>query len=271
MTSGAEEMNTRQLLELASLDSLGLLDDVESAIYTRSFLNAPATVQDEVVRLQSEVCGDLALLPAEEPDTKLRERVLKAVAEAVAREEARLAPLARIGRRRGRPEAQGSWFSGSGLAWRAACFALTGVSLILAWFLAQGYQGSNELAQAALWDDTAKLAVLLKPSGKDFLVDGSTKVVLNPVDDGMPYRACAYINESTAKVLLLVDDLPPVAPGKAYVFQIVKKEGGTEKLQAFRSQVGFGGVAVDVTAAVIASAARWQIADHAGAILLTSI
>jgi hypothetical protein len=216
------------------------------------------------------VCGDFVLLPAEEPDSKLRERVLKAVADAVARDEARLAPLARIGRRRGRPEMQGGWFSGSGLAWRAACFALTGVSLILAWFLAQGYQGSNRLAEAALWDDTAALEVLLKPSGKDFLVDGSSKVVLNPVDDGTPYRACAYVNESLQKVLLLVDDLPPVADGKEYIFQIVKKEGGTQRLQAFRSHVGFGGVAIDVTAAVMAKAARWQITDHAGAILLSS-
>src|SRR5262249_43289867 len=115
MTSGAEEMTTKELLELASLDSLGLLDDVESAIYTRSFLNAPATMQDEVVRLQAEVCGDLALLPSEEPDSRLRERVLEAVAQAVAREESRLAPLARIGRRRGQAESRGRLFMDSGL------------------------------------------------------------------------------------------------------------------------------------------------------------
>ncbi len=269
MTSGAEEMNTRQLLELASLDSLGLLDDVESAIYTRSFLNAPATVQDEVVRLQSEVCGDLALLPAEEPDTKLRERVLKAVADAVAREEARLAPLARIGRRRGRAEVQGRLI-GSGLLWRAACFALTGVSLILAWFLAQSYQSSNDLARAALWGDTAALEVILGPLAKDFLLEGSRQAVLIPVDDGVPYKGCAYISETREKVLLLVDELP-VIEDQMYTVQIVLKDGGTEKLQKFRGLVGFGGVRLDVPAAVIANAARWQIADHAGAILLTSI
>ena len=81
MTS-VEPMTPRQLLELASLDALGLLDDVESAMYTRSFHDAPATIQDEVLRLQGEIANDHLLLPGEEPDPELRERVLRAVADA---------------------------------------------------------------------------------------------------------------------------------------------------------------------------------------------
>jgi hypothetical protein len=268
MNSGAEEMTTRELLELASLDSLGLLDDVESAIYTRSFLNAPATVQDEVVRLQAEVCGDLVLLPTEEPDSTLRERVMKAVADAVARDEARLAPLARIGRRRGAAGSQARSLLGSGMLWRAACFALTGISLVLAWFLAMGYQGSNDLAKIALSNDAAALEVLLGSTAKTFLLDGSTKVVLNPVDDGTACRASAFVNESAGAVFILFDDLPSTEGD--YVVQIVLKEGGTQQLQAFPRQLGFGGLRLDLPAALIAGAARWQIADRAGAILLTS-
>ena len=89
-----EPMTPRELLELASLDALGLLDTVEEAVYTRSFHDAPATVQDEVLRRQAEIASDLQLLPADEPDPNLRERVLKAVAAAVERDEATLAPLA---------------------------------------------------------------------------------------------------------------------------------------------------------------------------------
>ena len=49
MTS-VEPMTPRQLLELASLDALGLLDDIESTAYTRSFHDAPATVQDARIK-----------------------------------------------------------------------------------------------------------------------------------------------------------------------------------------------------------------------------
>ena len=82
MTS-VEPMTQRQLLELASLDALGLLDDIESTAYTRSFHHAPATVQDEVLRLQAEIASEHLLLPGEEPDPQLRERVLRAVADAI--------------------------------------------------------------------------------------------------------------------------------------------------------------------------------------------
>ena len=131
MTS-VEPMTPRQLLELASLDALGLLDDVESAMYTRSFHDAPATVQDEVLRLQGEIANDHLLLPGEEPDPELRERVLKAVADALARDDS-LAPLARIGRQREHDRDGGRRMGrmnlgGSGQLWRAASFALAGAT-----------------------------------------------------------------------------------------------------------------------------------------------
>ena len=67
MTS-SEPMTQRELLELAALDALGLLDEFEAAYYTRSFHDAPATVQDEIKRLQAELATDQRLLPGDEPD-----------------------------------------------------------------------------------------------------------------------------------------------------------------------------------------------------------
>ena len=81
MTS-PEPMTRQELLELAALDALGLLDRYEAALYTRSFHYASAPVQDEIVRLQAEIVSDESLLPEEEPDDSLRERVLRKVAEA---------------------------------------------------------------------------------------------------------------------------------------------------------------------------------------------
>ncbi len=57
MTS-PEPMTRQELLELAALDALGLLDRYEAALYTRSFHHASAPVQDEIVRLQAEIASD---------------------------------------------------------------------------------------------------------------------------------------------------------------------------------------------------------------------
>ena len=67
MTS-VEPMTRTELLELVSLDAMGLLDEVETALYTRCFHNAPVTVQDDVLRMQAEIASDLAMLPADTKD-----------------------------------------------------------------------------------------------------------------------------------------------------------------------------------------------------------
>ena len=138
MTS-SEPMTQRELLELAALDALGLLDEFEAAYYTRSYHDAPATIQDEIKRIQAELAADPRLLPGDEPDPGLRERVLKAVAQAIEREESRLAPLATIGRRRaGELRREGRFrLQASGQFWRAACFVLAGVAVVFSLFWVQ--------------------------------------------------------------------------------------------------------------------------------------
>jgi len=269
-------MTPRQLLELASLDALGLLDDVESAMYTRSFHDAPAMVQDEVLRLQGEIADDLVLLPGEEPDPELRERVLRAVADALALDDT-LAPLARIGRQRRERDRDGSRrrgrvsLGGSGQFWRAASFAMAGVSLIMAYFLAIGRQASSELYDAFIWDDTERLAVLLTVPAKEFLLDESEKVNLAPLDDNAGYDATLYVNSEAGRVLILVADLPGRA-GKGYQLQAIVT-GSTEPtvLKRFHCPAGFGGVRIDeLSATLLATVAIWQIATIDGTVLLSS-
>ncbi|MHC4609557.1 MAG: hypothetical protein ACYS7M_04340, partial [Planctomycetota bacterium] len=179
MTS-SEPMTQRELLELAALDTLGLLDEFEAAYYTRSYHDAPATVQDEIKRLQAEVAADQRLLPGEEPDPALRERVLKAVAQAIESDESRLAPLATIGRRRagGSRGERGFHLRVSGQFWRAACFVMAGVAVVFAlfWFQAQNYV--NALSEIAYIDDTeGVLEDLMGPTFKDYLFDPDTNFV----------------------------------------------------------------------------------------------
>jgi len=272
MTS-VEPMTPIQLLELASLDALGLLDDVESAMYTRSFHDAPATVQDEVLRLQGEIAKDHHLLPGEEPDPELRERVLKAVADAIARDDS-LAPLARIGKTRRSTERDNDgrvYLGGSGQFWRAASFALAGVSLIMVYFMAMGRQASDDVTAAALWNNTIELEILLKPSAKEFLLDDSTKIDLTALDPTAVYDASVFVNRESQQAFILVSNLP-AAVGKAYVLQALVP--GSEEptlVKRFHAEAGFGGVRVEyLPARLLAAAVRWQIATIDGTVLLTS-
>lgn len=77
------QYNTHELLELASLDVLGLLDADEREAFERAFRAAPPTLQAQVRREQLRLAGDDALLPEVDPPLGLRARVLNAIREAV--------------------------------------------------------------------------------------------------------------------------------------------------------------------------------------------
>jgi hypothetical protein len=92
-----ELLRREELIEQASLDALGLLDEFEAAHYARSFHAAPASVQEEVRRLQAAVVTDTALLADEEPPADLRTRVMGSVRDAMEEEARELKPIATIG------------------------------------------------------------------------------------------------------------------------------------------------------------------------------
>lgn len=102
-----ELLRREELIEQASLDALGLLDEVEAAHYSRSFHAAPASVQEEVRQIQAAVATDTVLMSDDEAPAGLRGRVLGAVQDAMEAEAAELQPIASIGvRRQGREPAQ---------------------------------------------------------------------------------------------------------------------------------------------------------------------
>jgi hypothetical protein len=97
MNTPNELLRREELIEQASLDALGLLDEFEAAHYARSFHAAPASVQEEIRRLQAAVATDAALLADEEPPADLRAKVMGSVREAMDEEARELKPIATIG------------------------------------------------------------------------------------------------------------------------------------------------------------------------------
>ena len=140
--------NYSELIELAVLDAHGLLDPIESELFNRSFHNAPASVQDEIIRLQHRLATDETLLPSDLPPASLKGRVIDAVSIAADTEAKRLAPLALIGARVG--EARGNInTTGSIVMWRTAAMILFGVSLVLAIVTLDVKRDSDKIAQKA--------------------------------------------------------------------------------------------------------------------------
>jgi hypothetical protein len=100
-----ELLRREELIEQASLDALGLLDEFEAAHYARSFHAAPASVQEEIRRLQAAMATDAALLADEEPPADLRAKVMGSVREAMDEEARELKPIATIGSKSSRSSA----------------------------------------------------------------------------------------------------------------------------------------------------------------------
>lgn len=76
-------MKTQELLELAALDALGLLDEGEREAFDVAFRVAPPAVQAQIRREQTRIAGDDSLLPGVDAPIGLKARVLAAWQEAV--------------------------------------------------------------------------------------------------------------------------------------------------------------------------------------------
>lgn len=267
-------MTREELLEYAALDAFGLLDEYEASLYTRSFHNAPAAVQDQILQLQAQLVSDESFLPSVNPDPSLRSRVLQAVAQAIEHETAQLEPLATIGRPRPNPDVLARIQpSPSGQFWRAAAFALCAGLLVVAYFLNQVSTRQSRIAELALSQNTearlAQLEQLIGPTFKDYLLDASSKVVhFDPSAADGP-KAVMYVVEEGATAFLLIENLPPTA--EPYRLSARDLSGRVENVKAFESSGKFSGISIALSNLKMNLASvKWEITSPTG-VLLTSI
>lgn len=279
MTS-PEPMTRQELLELAALDGLGLLDSYEAALYTRSFHHAPVAVQDEILRLQAEIASDETLLPDVEPDATLRERVLRKVAEAIEKVDAELAPLATIGKNRRTADGNDrrSSFRSSGPFWRAAAFILTGSLAVTGYFLMSAKQSLDEMAMLALINLTSdQLKQQIGPDITDFILDERVeKIALKAVKADSKFEAVLFVNAEAGTAFLVTNSFTR-ALDPTYTLQVSVSKKEPANVLTFMSTGALDGFRTDaikyasaITTAMITTA-TWQITDAAGNILLTSI
>lgn len=276
MTS-SRTMTREELLEQAALDAFGLLDEFDTAEFNRQFEDAQPTVQEEIRRLQADLVTDPALIRLDvEPPASLRNRVLAAVAAAIEREEAQLAPIATIGRPRGgefaeSTSARARWAT-PGLFWRAAAFVLAAGTILMAYAWSDAVRRNSRIAELALGNGAeSELRELIGPSFSDFVRHAnSPAVVLKPVDANFPGTATMFVkNEGTApaSAFMLATALPALPAGQMYLLR-VKIDEAWQDVRAFASNGILAGLRVDNLSAAMIASTSWQVVGPDGRTLL---
>ncbi len=269
-------MTREELLEYAALDALGLLDEYETSLYTRSFHHAPAAVQDEIIQLQAQIVTDETLLSAELPAPSLRERVLNAVAEAIERDAAQLEPLATIGRSRSLHHAPPTRFrlSASGQFWRAAAFALCAGLIVAAYLLADISAKHNQIAVLALSGNTdtqiRELERLIGPTFKDYLFNPASKAQhFKPTGNASSeLRATLFLVEGAGEGFLIVEGLAPAA--QPYELVVKDAAGVRQTVTQFASSGNLTGIRITLSSAIAQlQNVSWEITDATGVLMAT--
>lgn len=124
-------MTTRELLEQASLDALGLLDEQERAEYEAAFRSAAPEIQAQIRREQLRFADLTDLLPPVEAPAGLRARVVAAVRDAIVAVSLprNAGAIGRIG-----PALAGRAIFNTAPVWRAACIGFATATVVLSVF-----------------------------------------------------------------------------------------------------------------------------------------
>ena len=94
-----EPISLDELRDLAILETLGLLEEVDEAKFERAFAALSPDQQAELLDLQSAVAVEIAAAGDEEPDRALRYKVLARLASEIDQDASACGPIASIGER----------------------------------------------------------------------------------------------------------------------------------------------------------------------------
>jgi hypothetical protein len=148
-------MTTRDLLEQASLDALGLLDEQERAEYEASFRAADPEIQAQIRREQIRFADLTDLLPPVEAPAGLRARVLAAVRDAIAAVSSPRATGGAAGRIGG-PAFAGRMIFNTAPVWRAACIGFATATVVLSVFFIWMSQEAHRIQSMITSDNIAE-------------------------------------------------------------------------------------------------------------------
>lgn len=215
-------MTTHELIEMASLDALGLLDPEEREAFERAFRTAPPSVQAQIRRDQLRYSAMDEMLPPVEAPLGLKARVLAAVQNAMSQVSGRRSDvLAKI------PELRSSY--GVNRYWRAAAIGAMAASLVLAVIALQVQNSFKEISSIAMNSEASRH---LSEFGRRFdqsFFDHNTRFVkftpahASDAEPGLRGKATLLFDSKTGKAELLVKDLPTL--GGSYEVVVIDAHG----------------------------------------------
>ncbi len=241
-----ETHNYKQLIELAVLDAYGLLEPIESDLFNRSFHDAPASVQDEIIRMQQDFAIDESLLPADLPPASLKQLVLNSVAKAADKEAQRLAPLALIGARASAARSQHG-ASHTTYFWRVAALILFGVSVALGVIVVDTKREVAKITNVALNNSaTATLEDVVGAEFKSFIGDPYCQIshFIEETTETQPAYIRVAMNERYGGGYILGLDL---TVGSEFVIQGTTKDGAVIELARFTADGPIVGRTFDIS------------------------
>ncbi|MCZ6834502.1 MAG: hypothetical protein O7G85_01895 [Planctomycetota bacterium] len=280
MTS-PKPMRIEELLEFSALDAFGLLDEYEAELYTRSFHHAPAAVQDEILRIQAELNSDASLLPSDMPESELRQKVLNAVARAIEEDARELAPLASIGQRfsiashDSNPAPTRLMISGQ--IWRTVALVMIGVTLVMAYFVAEARQRADQISRLALHNNTmGQLEKLIGPTYKNFIGNPNCRLLsFKSKVRNSQMSATLLLDAQNQQAFLLVlgidnrpldvDELP-----RTYTLRAVLANESREEVDFFDNTRKTTGFRIDNLTASQVTAVSWEIVDSSGVTIFST-
>lgn len=256
--------NYKQLIELAVLDAHGLLEPIESDLFNRSFHDAPASIQDDIIRMQRDFALDETYLPTISPPDSLKRRVLRSVAQAADKEAQRLAPLALIGARANAARSMNG-LTKPAYFWRTAALILFGVAVVFGIMAVDSNRRATRISQLAMNFDTSStitdalgveyasfidnpycVVTWLQPESTDRSNDRRIRVSLNELfGDG--YIACFDLEEgeeiiiqgtTTSGAVIELARITASGPISGHTFSIDKALVPGMTIAAFNAKTG---------------------------------
>lgn len=215
-------LTTKDLIEQASLDALGLLDIQERRAFERAFAAAPDSLQAQLRREQQRYANQGDLLPNVEPDSSLRSRVLAAVTGAISA----MSPaherdvLAKI--------SAGTFAMRANVTplWRAACIGFASAIVVL---MTVGYSVQRDWQESADAYRNGETASELQSFGgrfvEVFLSPSTQRVALAPMAEDAAGSAVIMVDPQSEIGMLICRGLPEVEGDVEYRLVLCDESG----------------------------------------------
>ncbi|MEN0019510.1 MAG: hypothetical protein AAF747_01350 [Planctomycetota bacterium] len=220
------KLTPSQLLELASLDAIGALDEDEAAAFEAGFAAASEDTQAAIRREQARTWDNLDWLPDIAPSAELRPRVLDAIAGQIAgnapavRTHAATAGTSERTETRHRARPRSNRVSG---LWRGVAVGLAGASVVLGlgfWQMQQTYHSLNH--QIASEQIVPELSQFISPQlATSVMRDPSWVRVALAESDDADAVGVFWLHPERPDVIISAT-LPPAMEGERLIVAVVE-------------------------------------------------